>query len=601
MKKLLIINSNKSKRMKKLMIVFISLFFAFSINAQEGPKEIFKIKYAALVSEFTPNGSKEVTSDNIEQFREQYKRLQTGLEEIEMAKFEVATEDNLTIFEMKEFKSLKKEGQIEDLENILKKYSEDMKLFLGENNKFGLSEQECLMTYSNLKQSIKRKDYKTACNYWREMYKYYPKYKGAYSKGDFLMRTEIKMVHKAAFEAYENAKKAQEENNAEEANKFTEQQKQLLAEKELWIDSLLMIYDQRMKYLGDDKNYGTGYLKGKKGSYIYEYRKDSALNQAYDLLKESIEIQKENSLYTVVKDYFDASMDMVKAKKIGPEQMVTDYNTTTDILKKSTEKFTEYVEKEKKKSKPKEDKIENWERMITNNTKVSEYITKYFASSEYSECEYLIPAFKEHFDEHKSEEEWLKTVTGILSWKECTDDPFYGEAAEALYNIEPSADAAFKLALFYLKKEKYSDAAKYFEEAYTQEEDGEKKGEYYYYAAVVSFAQNKFSNARSLALKAAGSKENYGKPYVLIAKLYAASAGSCGSDNFEKSAVYWAAVDKLIKAKSIDPSVEAEANKLINKYSSRYPNSEEGFMRGIYKGNAYKINCWIQENTSARY
>ena len=518
-----------------------------------------------------------------------------------MYKFGGAVDENLTIFEMKEFKALEKDGHIEGLENILKKYSDDMKIFLGKNNQFGISKDECLMTYSNLKQSINRKDYNTACGFWCEMYKYYPKYKNAYSKGDLLMRTKIKEVHNEAVEAFKNAKKAQEEKNVEEANKFAEQQKQLLEEKELWIDSLLMVYDQRIKYLGDDKNYGTGYLLGKKGGYIYEYRKDSALNEAYELLKKSIEIQKENTLFTVVKCCFSASMDLVKAGKIGPEEMVNDYNTLTDILKKSTEKYTEYVEKEKKKEKPNEKKIKNWKKIIINNIRVSEYITKYFASSEYSKCEYLIPAFKEHFDKNKTDKEWLKTVTGILSWKECTDDPFYGEAAEVLYNLEPSADAAFKLALFYLKKEKYSDAAKYFEEAYTQEEDGEKKAEYYYYAAVVSFAQNKFSNARSLARKAAGLKADYGKPYVLIAKLYAASAGSCGTDKFEKSAVYWVAVDKLIKAKSIDPSVTEEANKLINKYSSRYPNSEEGFMRGIYKGNAYRVNCWIQENTTARY
>ena len=601
MKHLLIKNKNKSKHMKKLLIVFVSLFFAFGINAQEGPKEVFKIKYAALVSQFTPDASKKVTSGNLEQFRNQYKRLQDGLEEIEMFKFGGAIDENLIIFSMKEFKSLDKDGQILDIENILKKYSDDMKIFLGENDKFGISKNECLMTYSNLKQSINRKDYKTAYVFWHEMYKYYPKYKGAYSKGDFLMRTRIKNVHNEAVEAFKNAKKAQEENKIEEANEFAEQQKRLMAEKELWIDSLLLVYDQRIKYLGDDKNYGTGYLIGKKGSYVYEYRKDSALNEAYELLKKSIKIQKENSLYTVIKDYFDASMDLVKAGKIGPQVMVNDYNTSTDILKKSTEKFTGYLEKEKKKSKPDTKKIKNWEKIVTNNTKVSEYITKYFASSEYSKCEYLIPAFKEQFNENKADKEWLKTVTGILSWKDCTDDPFYGETAEALYNLETSADAAFKLALFYLKKENYSEAGKYFEEAYTQEEDGETKAEYYYYAAVVSFAQNKFSNARSLALKAAGLKASYGKPYVLIAKLYAASAGSCGTDKFEKSAVYWAAVDKLIKAKNIDPSVSEEANKLINRYSSRYPNSEEGFMRGIYKGNAYKVNCWIQENTTARY
>ena len=39
------LNNNKIKYMKKLLIVLVSLFFAFSMNAQEGPKEIFKINH----------------------------------------------------------------------------------------------------------------------------------------------------------------------------------------------------------------------------------------------------------------------------------------------------------------------------------------------------------------------------------------------------------------------------------------------------------------------------------------------------------------------------------------------------------------------------
>lgn len=596
----LLIKKN-SKRMKNLVFVLAAFLFSLTVNAQDGFEEIFKIKYAALLTEFNPDGSKDVNDENIDQFRAQYDRLQDGLEEVEMYKHGGADNELLAIFEMKEFKDIEKENKIADLESLLKKYSDDLKRFLGEKDQYGISKDQCIMTYSNLKQSLKRKDYQTALVFWREMFYYYPLYKNAYSKGDMLMQVKIKEVHNLAVEAYKKAVEAQKENNIEEANSFAQEQKKHLADKELYIDTLLMIYDQRMKYLGDDKNYGTGYLKGKKGGYIYKYRKDSALDLAYELLKESVQMQMKNSLFNVVVDFFDASMDMVEAERIGPEVMVEDYNLAVDVLKQSTEMFAEYIEKENKKSKPDAEKIENWEKLIANNAKASEYITKKFASSEFSKCEFLLPAFKEHFEERKTEKEWLKTATGILSWKECTDDPFYGEAAEALYNLEPSADAAFKLALFYLKKERYDDASKFFEEAYTQEEDKDLKAEYYYYAAVVAFAQNKFSSSRSLALKAAENKEGYGKPYVLIAKLYAGSAGSCGSDQFEKSAVYWAAVDKLIKAKNIDPSVEEEANSLINKYSARYPNQEEGFMRGIYKGNAYKVECWIQENTTARY
>jgi len=589
-----------TRKMKKYVFAIVSLFLAFNMNAQT-PEEIFKTKYTALLTEFKTDGSTKVTTDNIQLFRDQYKRLKDGLEDVDVFKFGGATEDNLKIFEYKELKSLEKDGKLTELEDILKNHVTDMKLFLGKNDQYGIDKNECLMTYSNLKQSLKRKDYKAACGFWREMYKYYPKFKNQYSKGDVLLRTKIKTVTNEAVEVGKNAVKAQNEKKYDEAKELADKQKEILAERELWIDTLLMIYDQRAEYLGNDKYYGTGYLLGKKGHYIYIYRKDSALNEAYSLLKKSVETEKENSNYAIVKDFFDAAFDMIKAKKIGADIAVADYNTATDVLKKNSDKMNEYIRKEKAKKSPNQKKIANWSKIAANNDKVSEYITKKFASSEYSKCEYLIPAFKSNFDKNKSDKEWLKTVTGILSWKDCTDDEFYGQAAEALYKMDPSASAAFRLALFHLKKKNYTDAAKYFEKAYTQEENAEQKAEYYYYAAVVSYAQNKLSNARSLALKAAGLKEHYGKPYILIAKMYAGSANKCGTTKFEKQAVYWVAVDKLYKAKSIDPSVAEEANKLIGKYSSFFPSSEEGFMLTWTAGKTYTVGCWINESTKVRY
>ncbi len=586
--------------MKKYVFAIVSLFLAFNMNAQT-PEEIFKAKYTALLTEFKTDGSTPVTADNLQLFRDQYKRIKDGLEDVDVFKFGGATEDNLKVFEYKELKSLEKDGKLTELEDILKKHLVDMKLFLGKNDQYGIDKNECLMTYSNLKQSLKRKDYPAACGFWREMYKYYPKYKNAYGKGDVLLRTKIKMVTKEAAEAGKNAIKAQNEKKYDEAKALADKQKEIIAERELWIDTLLMLYDQRIKYLGNDKYYGTGYLTGKKGSYIYKYRKDSALTQAYSLLKKSVEIEKEKSNFAIVKDFFDAAYDMIKAEKIGADELVSDYNIATDALKKNADLMNGYVTKEKAKKSPNQKKITNWGKISANDDKVSEYITKKFASSDYSKCEYLIPAFKTHFDKNKSDKEWLKTVTGILSWKECTDDDFYGQAATALYNMEPSASAAFRLALFHLKKKNYNDAAKYFEEAYTQETDNDKKAEYYYYAAVVSYAQNKLNNARSLALKAAGLKEHYGKPYILIAKMYAGSANSCGTTKFEKQAVYWAAVDKLYKAKAVDPSVAEEANKLIGKYSSRFPSQEEGFMLTWTAGKTYVVGGWIGESTKVRY
>lgn len=556
--------NSKDKEMKKILFI-MACAVGFNLSAQKQSEQVFKTKYDALINEFSQE-KKDLTNDNIEQFREQYIKLQEGMKEIEMFRYEVLTEGK--IFTEKELKNLDKDNQVDELEKILKKYSDDLKLFLGKHHEYGISKKECLKTYSNIIQCIDRKDYKTAMMYWRELFQFFPKFKFSYSKGDLLIRNKID--------------KSEGDN------------------KEAYIDSLILLYDQRIKFLGNDLNFGMGYSTGKKGSILYKYRKESALKEAYELLKTSIEIQQDNSMYNVVKDFFDAGTDMINKRKIEPEEYVINYILSISILKGSTEKFSSKIDKEKLTNKPNIKDIENWEKHITNNSKVSEYINKRFASTEPAKCEYLIPAFKDSFNEHKTDTVWLEKVSGILSWKGCTDDPFYRELIIQLFSLQPSAVSAGLIGALFLKERKYSDALEYYKYAYEEENDSNKKADYYYSAAVVSFAQNKLSNARSFALKAAGFKNNYGKPYLLIAKLYAASATSCFDDDFDKSAIYWAAVDKLEKAKSIDETVIEDADILINKYIQRYPKRNEIFMRGLYKGDAYKINCWILESTTVK-
>ena len=91
-----------------------------------------------------------------------------------------------------------------------------------------------------------------------------------------------------------------------------------------------------------------------------------------------------------------------------------------------------------------------------------------------------------------------------------------------------------------------------------------------------------------------------GKPYVIIAQLYAES-----SDQFDgtiaKKAVFWAAVDKCRKAMRIDPSIYEEANALVVEYEKRFPTPEELFFEEYEWGKSYSVGGWIGESTIIRY
>ncbi|MFW6327855.1 MAG: hypothetical protein ACOC2F_06030, partial [Bacteroidota bacterium] len=68
-----------------------------------------------------------------------------------------------------------------------------------------------------------------------------------------------------------------------------------------------------------------------------------------------------------------------------------------------------------------------------------------------------------------------------------------------------------------------------------------------------------------------------------------------------KSAVYWAAVDKYIKAQNVDPSMAEEANQRISQYSRYFPDKEDAFFYDYTVGKSYTVGCWINETTSVRF
>ncbi|MFO7672897.1 MAG: hypothetical protein R6V74_04245, partial [Lutibacter sp.] len=75
----------------------------------------------------------------------------------------------------------------------------------------------------------------------------------------------------------------------------------------------------------------------------------------------------------------------------------------------------------------------------------------------------------------------------------------------------------------------------------------------------------------------------------------AASANSCGNDVVSKRMVYVAALNKAIKAKSVDPSISTLANRFISNYAEHVPTKKDLFVAGVQSGSSHRINCWINE------
>jgi hypothetical protein len=355
------------------------------------------------------------------------------------------------------------------------------------------------------------------------------------------------------------------------------------AEKDKYFEELMRVYDQRIKYFGDHPRYGVPYIKGKKAISMLDYKKDDReiRKEAYQLLKESVTNGGKSTQPAVLGIFMTSTVAMFNDSEIQAEDVVNNYTTISDLL-------TAQIE---------DPKMAKYKSTLED---LSGKVEELFGRSGAANCATLDGIFSPQLAEHKDDLPWLKRVSRLLAKEMCEDMDLLYKVSEYQHNIEPSHSSAYGLARMYLKAGDTDRSAEYYKEAINLVEDDNQKAKYYYQLGLVNLANNRFSAARTNALKAIEANPGWGQPYILIGKAYATSANTIGDDEFTHKTAYWAAVDKFIRAKSVDPEVADEANQLINLYVKHFPEEKDIFFQNLDKGGSYTVGGWIGERTTVR-
>ena len=415
--------------------------------------------------------------------------------------------------------------------------------FAQDDAKYGDNPDQCRQDLSEYIEFVKQKNYLDALPAWRRVYSACPQSsKSIFLNGPKIMGTLIK-------------------NEDDKARKL------------LYVDTLMQIYDKRIELFGQEGN-----VLGRKGNDLYKYN-PKAYEEAYGYLSKSLELQGDKTAAAILQRLMQVSAKMYKNKKIDAGQVVQDFSNISDVIA--------VQEKE----------LAGNEKKLGRVKKVEENVGKLFIGTGAGSCDVLIAHFTPKFEALPKDVELLKTITKYLDKGDCTDSQLFFDASVNLYEAEPSSIAAYNLAKMAAKKKQLSKSTEFYKKAIELAEDNDIKAKYYYELAIISSSSP--ASARSYALKATGLRPGWGKPYILIGKLYASSG--CGDNKFTKGAVFWAATDQFIKAKSVDPSVASEANKLIASYKAYLPGKEDAFAYNVTEGAPVKIDCWINVTTKARF
>ena len=424
--------------------------------------------------------------------------------------------------------------------------------------------EECVVNVSLFNESVKNKQFADAYEPWWEVYTTCPNAnKAIYTQGSKIIEWK-----------YKNA---------------TDE-----AEKDRLRKLLLEMSDKRIKYFGDDPKYPAAYVLGLKGlDYCEYFPEDPANENCYSWLKTSVEGMKERSQIMVLVKLVDVSYAIYKTNpdQYG-ERFIADYELASNYL---SQKAANPADKN-----------------AAIAAKQKDYVDNIFAISGAADCSKLDEIYAQVVEDNKENMDMLGKVAALYKRVKCTESDVYFAACENAHRLQPTEESAAGCARMSTKKEDYRGAIEYYEQAIALataiDPADEDIADYQYSIALIYLTNLKnYPQARAYARMSLNSREDQGRCYIVIGCAYAASQPYSTADYPAAKAailnktVFWAAVDKFVKAKSVDPSCAADADKLIATYSKYYPTREEMFdLPNELGGATYYVGGWIGETTTCR-
>jgi tetratricopeptide (TPR) repeat protein len=338
------------------------------------------------------------------------------------------------------------------------------------------------------------------------------------------------------------------------------------------IDTLMLIYDQRMEFFG-----GEGNVLGRKGNDLLRYRSSDMdqVEAAYGMLGASLEIQGTKSRESVMLSYISAGLLLYHEEMIDKAKLLEDYflvNGLLDQLDGSSSRW--------KKTRASVDEMILGEDILT--------------------CVGLDLYFATRYDRNSEDPELLENMVKYYSNAGCRQSDLYMAAAVKLFDEDPNSESAHELALLFVGKDDLDNATWYLRLAVVDEAlDDETRAAWFYELSVVCLANGEHDEAINYAREALAYKDDYGKAYMALGDAFISARKQLG-DEFQQQSVYWAAADMYQAAARMDPDLVEESGEKLALCKANYPSNEDIFFQDLTEGNSYQLGGSIKANTTVR-
>ncbi|MFI3332930.1 MAG: enzyme of heme biosynthesis [Rikenellaceae bacterium] len=393
-----------------------------------------------------------------------------------------------------------------------------------------------MLNSSFLKESIDNKDYDSAAKYLNLLINDAPKSSHTiYARGILLYRNKINRARS-------------------------------LAEKNMYIDSVMILHDLRLEHFATHATYGAkDILDSKARMYATYLTKDR--EGLREVFKQAIEVGGQATKPDLVCIYFQNLCDDYQMDEVMADEVLNEYDRLTPYFEALGAEGAEYKEK----------------------------FDGSFGISGAASCENLEALFAEKLAAAPDDVDLYSKAIALMNRAQC-DTPFYAATAEKLYELRPTAESAMALASVFQNKADYEKAAIYLTDAIAAEEDIELREALLARLSLIKLADGDMSAALRAANESIatddGTLSDNGVALFVKAQCYARSIGSCG--DFACLAAYWAAYDVMNQAIANFSAEEAPylepAKQMASSYRNYFPTQEECFFNEVSAGSSYRVS-----------
>jgi tetratricopeptide (TPR) repeat protein len=360
-------------------------------------------------------------------------------------------------------------------------------------------------------------------------------------------------------------------NGAEVFDKLAAQEKDA-ARKKVYVDSLMLVYDLRIKNCGEEPT-----VLNRKALSFVRYSVNDKPAEALEMLEKAITLNGNNVLDGTLVPYFQTvRLNVTKFKTFNETQILERYDKVMNIIDAK-------IKTAQSKGQP-----------IDKYKKMKDDVDAILISMVKVDCEFVKKNLEPKFKQNPNDIVLAKKIFGFMLQGKCTDDPLWLEAGESIHKNNPEKDfgLAKNLGLKYYSIDNFAKAETYLKEALPLASNAEEKAEVLIYLGQLQAKSDKPA-ARALFRQALEVNPGNKLAYEKIGDLYYGSFDACA----KKVNI---ADDRLVYLIAADYYQKAGDGSKVAAAKSAFPSKEEIFLVDYKQGETKNVGCWIGESTTIR-